>query len=739
MKRFLSILLTGALTLGLAGCAKEKPAADTPAIGTSVPMGRWVEQAVPITPGTPFGTITQQQDGSLLLFSREESALHALRSGDSGVTWSEEPALLAGLEQKPYLAIAAPDGTLLVETAAGEEEQDWILHADGRAEPLDLGGLTEEVPTPNFCHFLDEDTLLIALRGESYVYGGSVGLLRYQLSTGTANALPEIGADATDLRTGTAVGGWLYYINWEGGQLCALDAEGNQKTVLDSVPGADSYNAALASDTEGALYFAVRDGIYRLAPGGTLPERIVDGLGTAMGVDSNYIDSLCRTADGSFLVLMSSSSGGGSTLYRYYFDETLPAAGQTTLEVWCLTDENSTVRAAINAYRQACPEVEIKLTVGVPDPDGDNFSAARRDALTNLNTQLLAGEGPDLLILDGTDYETYLAKGLLADLSDVLDTGALLPNIAGPFVQADGAIYLMPARFRVPVLYGDAGATAGMTDLAAMQAEVLACAPRPDVDCYSENYYVPLPNAEKYALGITTAEDLADFVLPTSAAAILHDNEVEETALREALTFVQTVARHYGMENYHEEQAINGVSMSGGDGDVVTIMNSGIEYSQSQRAKYGWETMDTPWMASMIAQDDLPCEIALRPGLCEGAYQPAVLTAVNANTGHPEEAKALAAAFFDAAVQDVYCQDGMAVRAESLREKKLNLIAQEKLACQTDLETLLAGCKTPVTVNRELRDSFLAHTTALVEGSEDLEAAMAGIQKDMSLYLAERQ
>ena len=37
------------------------------------------------------------------------------------------------------------------------------------------------------------------------------------------------------------------------------------------------------------------------------------------------------------------------------------------------------------------------------------------DALRTLNTELLAGEGPDVLILDGADLESFSGSGLLED------------------------------------------------------------------------------------------------------------------------------------------------------------------------------------------------------------------------------------------------------------------------------------------------------------------------------------
>ena len=50
---------------------------------------------------------------------------------------------------------------------------------------------------------------------------------------------------------------------------------------------------------------------------------------------------------------------------------------------------------------------------------GENGLTAE-DAIKALNTEIMAGNGPDVIMLDGLPIESYLAKGMLADLSENL-------------------------------------------------------------------------------------------------------------------------------------------------------------------------------------------------------------------------------------------------------------------------------------------------------------------------------
>ena len=68
----------------------------------------------------------------------------------------------------------------------------------------------------------------------------------------------------------------------------------------------------------------------------------------------------------------------------------------------------------------------MELEIGLSGEDG----MTEADAIRTLNTEILAGNGPDLICLDGFNLESYLEKGVLADVSHILDQAdPLLRNI----------------------------------------------------------------------------------------------------------------------------------------------------------------------------------------------------------------------------------------------------------------------------------------------------------------------
>ncbi len=520
----------------------------------------------------------------------------------------------------------------------------------------------------------------------------------------------------------------------------SIDAKGNPSQDQRQIPNEMGADAA-TFDGEGNYYFASSTGVHRLAKDGNILETIFEGGAFAFVPTGKMIDGICRTADGDFLLRVMDINSDTFALYRYHFDETLPAVNDQQITVWSLS-ENATVRAALVDFSQKHPEI----TVNYSPVAADGMALSREDLLRTLNTELLAGRGPDVMIFDDVDYQPYIDKGLLADLAGTVDLAALKPELTGPFVQ-DGKAYVLPARFSVPILFGDPGTVEDLTTLEALQAAILACAPRPDVNLNDENYYEKISAEEQYALSLRSVEDLVGFVLRASAPALKNGKELNADALRAVLSFIQEVGTYYGLADYRDEQPSNGIiaSSSGGTSDEIELGDGTNEYSSTGHARYGWETLDTPAVLGMLYRADyekgekFPVSVIVQPGLAEGAFLPKTLVGVNAASTQKDAALAFAEELFSPTVQDGYYLDGTAVRADSFQkflERNADAIARGELT--GDAQTLYNGLKTPVVVDPTVKEKLTAHAEKLCAGEETLDEAVAGVQNDLALYLAEQ-
>ena len=219
---------------------------------------------------------------------------------------------------------------------------------------------------------------------------------------------------------------------------------------------------------------------------------------------------------------------------------------------------------------------------------------------------------------------------------------------------------------------------------------------------------------------------------------------------------MKTTADYYGMAAYQNTDMGGASAQSYGDADMVIIGAQQDEYSTCSRAEYGWMSVGTPYAVIAMARTNdvfdsnakaVPVDMIPMPGLTAGAYTPQVLLGVNANSKNLDAAKNLAAAFFGEDVQSQYCSDGTAVRADCLQAK---IDAAQKLVADAnpdksagayagDLNAFYASCTTPVLTPVMLRMSFMNHAQAVIDGTEDVAAAVAGVQSDLALYLAEQK
>ncbi|MDE7428958.1 MAG: ABC transporter substrate-binding protein, partial [Lachnospiraceae bacterium] len=199
-------------------------------------------------------------------------------------------------------------------------------------------------------------------------------------------------------------------------------------------------------DSSAVLYLACRNGLYRYVWGGSVIEQIADGQMVALG-DSQYNPyALQVLEDEQFRVYFS-----GNYMVEMYYDETLPARPAKELTIYSL-NENGRVRYAGRLFQKEHPDVAVKYETGM---DGDN-AVSREDALKNLNTRILAGEVPDVIILDNIDMEQYAEKGVLKELDDFLapyeEEGILYQNIVeGMRMTEKNKIYGVPMTVDLPM------------------------------------------------------------------------------------------------------------------------------------------------------------------------------------------------------------------------------------------------------------------------------------------------
>lgn len=424
----MSGMLVGCGKSGL-GADADGNAADGSGAAQGEAMGRYVEKDVDLGGNalTDWNSrLFKQADGSFRLV---DNSGFVLRSTDGGASWTREdlPWLAKMKEEDKYIRTMAfgLDGTAAVvwtepEEGSGEDGNGVQLKMDMQLTLVKPDGTL----VPVTINLEPEDMCLNA------VYIADNGRI---FATAAGTNLYEVKEDGSAERYLTVDGYSLELVQFHG-NLMLLDGLGidvpliydmeEREYIEDQVLAefvkanfADrqgyagkSHDLFLFSGGADALYLAGQAGVYRHVLGGSTMEQVIDGELNILGNPACQIMDMIATSDDEFLVVLT-----GEKMTRFVYDPNVPARPNEKLAVWSL-EEDEVIRQTLSKYQKDNPEIFVEYEIGL---EGNTMT--REDAIKNLNTRIMAGKGPDVLVLDNMPLASYIEKGTLLDMAPLLD------------------------------------------------------------------------------------------------------------------------------------------------------------------------------------------------------------------------------------------------------------------------------------------------------------------------------
>lgn len=455
----ISFLLTGCG--GVRGAEDKKRDGSPGAEDTEKSMGRYLESELPgpdlvIADYKPQFSLQWLEDGRLALVDR---IVGVYASADEGESFTWEGCPWEGLTEEYYMDEAAisPQGEAAVicsphgEEDAAEVIPEWAYyHIDGtgKATALSFPGGDGEFLTG----------LRFDGQGRLYGFATDSGVYRFDLGTGEAKRLFEVDGIVdficfTDrYMVVVTSGNEILFYDLEEGMFAEQD--GVLRDFLQAIPGApegtflDGHSLVVAKgEQEDVIYLAFRGGLYRHVIGGTVMEQVIDGATSTFGDPSAVLLDMVRLPEDGFIAVF-----GGGKVCRYIYDPDVPTRPEHQIEVYSLT-ENYSLKQAASLFQKAHPDVYVRYEIGMNGEDG----VTKEDAVRSLNTKILAGEGPDIMLLDGLPRSAYEEKGILADVSEIVagleGEEALFPNVVEA-CRKEGKLCALPIRIQVPMLVG---------------------------------------------------------------------------------------------------------------------------------------------------------------------------------------------------------------------------------------------------------------------------------------------
>lgn len=326
-------------------------------------------------------------------------------------------------------------------------------------------------------------------------------------------------------------------------------------------------------DTDGNLYTIDYEySVNRVATKGSLSEKIVEGSQLSLLTSQSYVDNMFVVDD----IIYLSCQGNPNILAKLEYDPDIVNDPSKTITVYAMYQTES-VRNTIAEMRKKNPDMNIKIESPEFDYSEDqDYQTMVNDALRTLNTEILAGKGPDVIVLDGMPLESYAEKGILEDLSPLFDgSKEYIDSVINAYKTKDG-LFVVPTRFTVPALFGDEE----VKDIKTLDDLVKAVEkyPAPKLQKNDSSAMIvggesqELPENEKPFLNVMTEYEIFSYLAPSCIPEIIKDGEVNKQNLEKFLNAIKDIYDHHGIGDMSEDESV----IYGGGGGIMMSMDSDI-------------------------------------------------------------------------------------------------------------------------------------------------------------------
>ena len=701
-------------------------------MGTAEEYG---ESDIPLPDGAADILAVREAGGTVWMVTGQD----VYSSLDQGETWVhadvENAAVPAGcpaaaISRGGSMAFASMDGSVLIRTSDGTQNRVENIFAEGQV-----------------CYTLDfvDEGMLLASDTDSNLYiidiaGGTV--------TGTIPAEGEYHylTAPVDGAIVTLTGEGTKYYGYQGEM-----QEGNE--VVSHLLSQDlaDFNShkkgILVPDPEGdGFFYTCRRGLYHYTSGGSITEQLIEGRSNSMGDDACEFYRMAALSDRTFLLAYRKDQGGSAQVvlkkYAAAGDKkdtgdagSHPDAGTAAMEgeltVYTL-NRNVLLEEEINAMNRNHPDCVVTVETGL----GEEAGLTADDAVKTLNTEILAGTGPDILILDGMAVEPYCESGLLLDLRNVLQEVAEADGVYEKIAYAyedDGAVYAVPARFCFPVMAGEEGMIRQIVDLDSLTDVVRSL---------KEQHPEQTSITGLYGEGLL--ESLFDFCAPAWVGA---SGQIDTDQLKH---FLETVKEIDGLQKAGVSEAdIEAVAGSYvySDDNAELMQPMLVSGGSQSLAFYHSKSLNFSKTLLGLMQDGTYSFDGAR-GQSAGVFIPKEIVAVNAKSQNQASAVAFVKEFLSSSCQETFKIEDTAYPVNrtafhGMEEAEIGTAENSGLsaeACREGFEKIgsvigqLSVCSVTDAV---IRDAVTEQGMRFLNGELTLEDAVSGIEQKVGLHMAE--
>lgn len=711
-------------------------------------MGRFLEEELDI--GGVFGNIFDMkklEDGSVRIAGSDgNNGLKGVwDSKDAGATWEKAfdfpDELQDGNDAWMDYAALSPDGQIVCAynsaVDGGVKSVLYLVDKEGKASQIPF-----ELPQSGEKEALDIIlNLQFPVNDQIILQNGAGTVYQVNVSDGSVKYTYEIDTSQGDFQV-HAVGNTL--MAQDASQVIIYDMQtGEQKSFEEALnKGASEnglYSAVDTMDAGGSVYCLSRGGLYHYKFGGSVMEQLIDGNMNSLGAPACYPIALTMIDGQNLLVAANdtnATSGTGIAVYKYTYSADTPARPDKELKMYSLYD-NKEIRQSITRFQKEHTDVYVNYQAALSEENGMTVS----DALKTLTTEIMAGNGPDVLLLDGMPVETYIEKGVLKDLSALIKEsgGSYFENILNAYQDAQCQMCAVPARFTIPMI----------------QAGSAYFTPGEDLNAFTER--------KDTMVNMLPKNVVEKFWYTCGAAWQKEDKTLDETKITEFLTKLKNAYGEYD-SSLEDVNTAAGVTTEGGGTERIKAINFfmgdfDLAYGRCNTNFGLYGNMDYG-MQQAVNEKLEDGKMDLMPGQADHVFVPSMVMGISSKSAQPEMAEEFVKYLFSQEAQKVSQSGGFPVEKESFRsvidghqyEGTENLVAvggndegevldyameptpEEEI---TKLTELVESLTTPALQDDVIKEAVVEQGEKVLKGEQSPEEGAAAIMQKVNIYLAE--
>lgn len=464
-KRTLGMLLAAVwICISLAGCSKGGGGESKEGGDKNQAMGRFLEEEFEM--GGEISSIFDMrklEDGRLCIIGMNGVSPGVWELAEDGETvqkiYDFPTEMQSSANGWVNRAAFSPDGQIVCafeeETADGFHSVLYLIDKEGKTKtlPLELPELKDDLYDEEFGETSNRvDDIQFPVNDWVVLQDKNGTVFQLNTADGSVEHKYDIGSVMGSFRI-FAMGYTL--IAQEGDQTILYDMKtGEQKQPEEALNKGGSKEGSFwemdTLDGGESVYCLSGGGLYHYKFGGSVMEQLIDGSMNTLGTPDFYPIVMAMLDEQNLLVISYGSvDTEGPVIYKYAYSADVPAKPDKELKMYSLY-ENETIRDTINRFRKEHPDVYVNYQVALTRDNGMTVS----DALKTLTTEIMAGNGPDLLLLDGMPVQTYIEKGVLKDLRSLVEEsdGSYFEHIINAYEDEKGQLCAVPTRFYIPMI-----------------------------------------------------------------------------------------------------------------------------------------------------------------------------------------------------------------------------------------------------------------------------------------------